>query len=520
MLFHPQSFISYATTNPKKAFWIFAIAHLALWTLVPALTCPNAPLDVIEGYAWGREWLLGTYKHPPMQSWWLQTLAVLTNRADWGHFLASQVAVVVTFWAVWKTGRRMVSKTAALISVLLLEGVIYYNFTSIEFNPNVLQLPFWALSCFFFHCAVKNNRWHDWVLLAVAAAGGMYSKYSTALLLLVLSFLMVAQPLAARRFKGYGPYLTLAIFVALVLPHFLWLRHNEFLPFTYALDRMQPESKPHVVPNFIFSPMVFLAGQLFALIPIVLMFFVFGRNGASDEKKADSFDQAFLHAVTFGPFVLTLLTSAIFGFRIRDMWGMPFWSFLGLWAVAHFHPSMARESLTRFVYAWSVVVVASLGIFWGSNILYPYVEQKTARIHFPGRALAQQITEAWHQRYNTPLRYVIGDTWVAGNVAFYSPERPHVFIKGDKSISTWIKSQDLKQSGGVIVWCVRHCLGQQEPPDEVPDFVENRYPQARIQKSFFLARQTEAEIPPVKMGWAIVPPGKGAPRCWDQDPCP
>ena len=32
-----------------------------------------------------------------------------------------------------------------LISVLLLEGIYFYNFTTPEFNVNVCQLPFWSL---------------------------------------------------------------------------------------------------------------------------------------------------------------------------------------------------------------------------------------------------------------------------------------------------------------------------------------------------------------------------------------
>ena len=38
------------------------------------------------------------------------------------------------------------NKIHSLISVLLLEGIYFYNFTTPEFNVNVCQLPFWALT--------------------------------------------------------------------------------------------------------------------------------------------------------------------------------------------------------------------------------------------------------------------------------------------------------------------------------------------------------------------------------------
>jgi len=508
-LFNPRSFLALVATRPAQLFWALAVLHLAIWTIVPALTCPNAPLDVIEGYAWGREWLLGTYKHPPMQSWWLQILALATDRAPWVHFLASQIAIITAFWAVWQTGRLMLSETAALVGVMLLEGILYYNFTSIEFNPNVLQLPFWALAGLFFYRGVRKNKIQDWFLLGVWSAGGLYTKYSTMLLLLGFIALMITEPTARKRLKSVGPYLALVTTVLLFLPHIFWLVNHDFLPFTYMLHRMQPDVQLRSIPSYIISPVLLISGQLLALIPVVLLFLVFyGRSAKSDEKRLDHFDRAFLNTATFGPLIVTFILSVIFAFRIRDMWGTPFWNFIGLWAVARFRPSFSAEALTRFVYAWTVIFVAAILLFAGSNILYPYIEQKTARIHFPGKSLATYVTDVWHDKYHAPLRFVVGDTWPAGNVAYYAAERPHVFIFGDKTISPWIKSGDFEKYGGVVVWCVRHCIGQQEAAEDMPAYLNERFPQAEMQPPFTLARMTEADIPPVKMGWAIIPPAK------------
>jgi hypothetical protein len=505
-LFHPRTLAAVAAKHPERFFWVFALTHLLLWTILPSLTSPNAPLDVIEGYAWGREWLLGTYKHPPMQSWWLQILAVLTDRAPWAHFLASQIAIVCTFWGVWQTGRRMMSETAALVGVILLESIVYYNFTSTEFNPNVLQLPFWALIGLSFHRVIKDNKLKDWLLLGIWSAGGLYSKYSTGLLLITLMLLVFAQPVARQRLKNIGPYLSVIVAVLIFLPHLIWLRNHDFLPFTYALDRLH-ESKSHVLPQFILSPLVLFAGQFVVLLSFLLLFLVFyGRKGVDRDVRTDAFDKTFLDVMAFGPFLLMFVLASVFGFAIHDMWGTPFWSFLGLWAINRFRPSFSPESLTRFVYASAVISAAILFFYVGSNILAPYLDTRTKRIHFPGNALARYVTDVWHDRYHAPLRFAIGDTWPAGNIGYYAAERPHVFIFGDKTISPWIKSADLEKYGGVIVWCVRHCMGQQEQAEDLPDFVHERFPQAEIQPTFSLERQTEADIPPVRMGWAILPP--------------
>ena len=42
------------------------------------------------------------------------------------------------------------NKIYSLLSVLAFRGNIFYNFTTPEFNVNVSQLPFWALTFIFF----------------------------------------------------------------------------------------------------------------------------------------------------------------------------------------------------------------------------------------------------------------------------------------------------------------------------------------------------------------------------------
>ena len=49
-------------------------------------------------------------------------------------------------------------KPYALISVLLLEGVYFYNFTTPEFNVNICQIPFWSLTIYYAWQSFKNDK--------------------------------------------------------------------------------------------------------------------------------------------------------------------------------------------------------------------------------------------------------------------------------------------------------------------------------------------------------------------------
>ena len=59
--------------NINNFFYIFVIAHLVFWTLIPSLTNHNLPLDIIEALAWGSNLDWGFNKHPPMSAFFFRS---------------------------------------------------------------------------------------------------------------------------------------------------------------------------------------------------------------------------------------------------------------------------------------------------------------------------------------------------------------------------------------------------------------------------------------------------------------
>ena len=135
--------------NKKKIlnlFYIFITIHLVLWTVVPSLVNPNLPLDTIEALAWGSNLDWGFNKHPPFSAFATEIFYQIFGSQDWAYYLLSQIFVIIAFFAVYKFSEEIFNnKKPALLSILLLEGIYFYNFTTPEFNVNVAQLRFWAL---------------------------------------------------------------------------------------------------------------------------------------------------------------------------------------------------------------------------------------------------------------------------------------------------------------------------------------------------------------------------------------
>src|SRR5262252_6722877 len=91
--------------RPREGFAAFALAHAALWTLLPATLYPNLPLDLIEALTYGREWQRGYDKLPPLP-WWLIEIAYQAFAVDWVYYLIAQATVLAAFALVWLLARR------------------------------------------------------------------------------------------------------------------------------------------------------------------------------------------------------------------------------------------------------------------------------------------------------------------------------------------------------------------------------------------------------------------------------
>ena len=171
--------------NINNLLYIFITTHLFVWTLVPTITNNNLPLDIIEALAWGSNLDWGFNKHPPGSAFFPELFYKIFGSQDWAYYFLSQLFVISSFLVVFKFSEDFFNNSNySLISVLLLEGIYFYNFTTPEFNVNVCQLPFWALSILYSWKGFKYNKTIDWLLFGLFAALGILSKY-----LLILFFL-------------------------------------------------------------------------------------------------------------------------------------------------------------------------------------------------------------------------------------------------------------------------------------------------------------------------------------------
>src|SRR6266566_4517300 len=148
--------------RPWAGFWLLAAGHAAIWTILPFALYPNLPLDIIEALTYGREWQLGYDKLPPLP-WWLVEIADRAFHVDAAYYALAELAVIAAFWAVWATARPLVGPLGALVSVLVIDGLHYFNYKAAKFNHDVIQLPLWALAGLALRAGLRSRRTAAWI---------------------------------------------------------------------------------------------------------------------------------------------------------------------------------------------------------------------------------------------------------------------------------------------------------------------------------------------------------------------
>ena len=406
--------------NIENIFYIFVTTHLIFWTLIPSLTNQNLPLDTIEALAWGSNLDWGFNKHPPMSAFFPEVFFQIFGSQDWAYYLLSQIFVVISFYYVFKFSKEFFNNDLlGLISVLLIEAIYFYNFTTPEFNVNVCQLPFWSLTVYFSWkiYTSKEIKFTDCFLVGLFAAIGFLSKYLFLYLLVSIDLLFIYLIFIKRERKFDFKYLiTLEVFLIVLVPHLIWLNNNEFITITYGLARTGLEQSSLI--DHIKFPLLFLIKQVGILIPFLFLVWLLIKK---IKFKFDLKDKRllFLLAINILPIILMFLTSVVTGSKIRTMWMTPFYLFFGTLFVYLFQTQINIKKLKPFM-------IGFIFLFFLSPILYTYVSisKDDKRTDYPGKEIAIKTQYAWDQQFKSKINVVYGNEWNAGNLSYHLKSRP------------------------------------------------------------------------------------------------
>ena len=422
--------------NIPLVFNIFILTHLFVWTLIPFLSNKNLPLDVIEALAWGTNLDWGWVKHPPLSVFFPEVFYQIFGNQDWAYYLLSQIFIVLSFVIIFKLSKEFLkNEVYALISVFLLEGIYFYNFTTPEFNVNVCQIPFWSLTVYYSWQSFKNDKIHNWILLGLFAGLGVLSKYLFIYLLVGIKLFFIYYLKKNKKFN-FKYFIPIIVFLLVLSPHLKWLVDNDYKTIAYGLKRTSLENST-LLNHFIY-PLKFIFKQIGTLLPFFILLNLILKNFKFKFNKQDE-KSIFLIFITFVPILLMLITSLIFAANIRTMWMTPFYLFFGLFFIYHFKTSINLNFLKRFMFSFLFIFILSPAAY-----LYISISKDDKRTDYPGKEISDLVQNRWDKNFVNNIAIIVGDEWVAGNLSYHLQSRPQWFNNLEP------KLKDLKLNGGVI----------------------------------------------------------------------
>ncbi len=512
--------------SQKKAAWIFwcvAGGFCLLWLLLPTLFHDTYRSDTLEVVFICKEWVLATRKHPMLPAWLLEIISLATNRAFAAPFIAAQLCNLITLWAIWAVSRMALTQRMALAATFVMLPSWLFTVESSKFNQNITLLTLWALTIYLFLRAMQTQRMRWWLATGVALGLAFHAKYAAIFLVISILASMALTPHGRRCWKTPGPYLTTLVAAAIFLPHVIWMFQDGFSTIFYANPKRLETA---TFASHLYFPMLFLLCQtgyimfsVLALTPI--LGFRWHIKPVSPESKTPQSDIKTLLLCCMGiPLALHVLISAITGAHLLAEYGAPFWLFFGTLTLLTFQAKDTPRAFRNSTLCVSFIMLLLVGTFFVQAFYSPMMMNSPRRFQFPAEELGLACDQIWNERYDGPCPYVTGNWMCAGYASLFMKDRPSVhFYYYDMNIpeirptGTWSEDADVNHRGGLVLWKVSPKETEQTAVGEiyVPPYVKMRFPEARVLPEYLLIPYSQfPNIPPERIGVAVVPPEKGA----------
>ncbi len=411
---------------------IFAVAlQLILWSLGPLVLFGNLHSDSLEAAYWGREWMLGYSKHPPLASWIMDLALHVPLPPILSLMLLSQITVAITALFVWKTTRLFASHQTAALAVALYLASPAATIYAIQINHNSMLAPFWSGAFYFGLLFLEERRWRDAILLGLLAGLGMITKYEIAFVLVTLLALGLAVPRFRPAFHHPASYVSGAIFIAILLPHVLWLQKTGWS----SVGRALGNEKITDLSLLNASGVNLLVGifTLFIVPGLILMFTA--RRRAQDELTTGSYHRLIALALAFMPLMILIVMSVITVQVIKPLWVLPLASSTAIGLAVLFPAGHYGEGQNNLSTAKLSAILS--GVIFGGLTLYLLVAvmigKPLAAYSLNLKELAQETQRFWAERSKAPLTCVIiaerkigpsGVLWLPGHVTIAEGWRP------------------------------------------------------------------------------------------------
>jgi len=444
-----------AETQPSllMEYALFA-AFVALWAAYFTISESPAAIhsDMAEAYAWGREFQLGYNQHPPFWAWICGLWFALLPRADWSFAILASLNAAIGMVGSWRLIGRFAEGDKRIAATLLLLLTPFYTFLSHKYNANSIFLSLWPWTLFFFVRSIETRALGAGALFGLAMGLALMSKYYALILAATCLLAAIQHPARAHYFASAAPYIAIAVAAAICAPHLWWLATSGAPPLRY-LARISAQN-PLAMARDAAAAFFGASAQNGVVVAVVAYVARPSLSEAAAGLRARWADWRFrfLATLAVAPLVLSVVAALALRTPLSTNMMIGVFSLTPLLAIEAFG---ARGLARLRLIAARLVAALTLGAFAASPALAvarAWLSHDNADIE-PRKELAEAATQWWREKTGRPLAYVAGTTFYENGIAFYSSDRPHVFVGFEYFRNQWVTPRALAD-GGLLAACV------------------------------------------------------------------
>ena len=437
------------------------LACAVVWSVLPAFLLSAPHGDNVEQLNWSQELQWGYFKHPPFPTWLLWAAIDVFGASAPLTYALAMTCVALALLLLWLCARQVMEPRHALIALLVSTANYYLMGRGSFLNHNTVMLPFVVLSAWAVLRIVNGAGWPMWLLLGLAQALGLLTKYQMGLNVIANGAALLAA--GVHRQPRFGWHLALASAATLLplIPHAIWLADHQFSSFEYAghslLAALDPVQRLSSCAGFLAQQVARLAPALLALALALLIASAWPPAAAAAPPRPPQepaqppptpFNSAAMRALAvlaLGPVTGIVLLILIAGVAPQNHWGSTATLLIPLLLVSRLRPNVPRS----VVAAVAATVACHAGaIAWNVTV---WKIDPGPHHRFAARALAALAQRHWSLHQAGPIRLVLGPDWEAGSIALYLPGHPAVLPNSDSRQAPWIDRDLISRCGALVI---------------------------------------------------------------------
>lgn len=455
--------------TPQRAF-LFVGAYLVLQAVVRILVSGSAELDESHQLLCVQEWRWGYGSDPPLYTWLqrltfdlvgpgIPGLALLKNTLLFGAFLFTYLA------AREITGDERIS-TVAMLSLFLFPQIAWESQRDLTHSVLATALAgatFYSAARLFKSPAPAHYAW-----LGLCAGLGILSKYSYALFVLAVGIAALSIPSFRRILFSKWMLLSMAIFVAITLFHFLWIVDNTGLFWTRPEEVIRRSDRRLIMGRVLGVASIAVCAAMLGGAITAIYTLIFARQRPSSAEVAPiEFREApqWIARTFLAAAAISLLVVLWFGIELKERWFQPLLILMSIVAALLVRNRLADVTERRFVLVIGAVAALVLVILPG-GVVGVDLTSHVGRLNAPFAALGSQLKAQAGQ----PAVIAASSRLIGGNLKLFFPSSAVVSPEFEMRCPTnapWLLVWDASKSSTpspVLVDLVRRLRGADAAP--------------------------------------------------------